>query len=488
MTSTQLRLDGPNAVYASQHDEVAFVVDDVDGSIPRGLRGALLKNGPGPMKVGADPVALLDATGLVSSLVFDDGAARFLCRHVKTPLYEAEAAAKRMVRRRVFTNRPGRFKNVFDANVGDAVAHDVYPFAGRLFATGDGSHYALDPSSLRTLGRESFGLPKGVDLSPMTKRDAATDRLITYTTAGKKDRVRFVEIDERLKVVASAEARLRRAFSLVHDVAFTQRWYVVAENPASLSLTRLLSGRSTAWEAFEPRVGEPVLLHLVPRGGEGRAPIAIPLPADVRLVFHVANAYEDGAHVVVDVCAHDGWLDFRHTMPAELRARDGVPTPAPAPDVRLLRARIDPATGAVDVAYVGAARVEQPEVDERRHGAKYDVVWSAAPGTPGGEPDPRFLLWWHALQKVAIASGTIRAWDAGPNVYVSQPAFAPRPGGTAEDDGWLLAWTTDAAARTTGVVVLDARDPSTGPIATLRLGGLYPSASHVRWAPDVLPA
>ncbi len=481
---------GPDTVYAEQPDEVTFVVNDVDGTIPPALSGALLKNGPGRLSAGDDPLSVPDGPGMLSALVLDRGAARFLCRYVRTSLYEEETAAKKMLRRRLFTNRPGRLKNVLDVNVGDPINHDVYPFAGRIFASGNSSHYAIEPSSLKTIGKETFGLSKHALLTPMTKLDPTTNHLVTHATfvkPGRQDAFTFVEIDERLRLVAEASTTLHRSLTFTHDVAFSQRWYAVVENPAALSVPRALSGKGRLWDALQWSADAPAILHLVPRGkDDGRAPRALTLPPEVRTVFHLANAYDDGEDFVIDVCATYGRVDFRSQAPPELRARDDLPlTKTPGGVVLRLRAR--PSSPACEGSAFGTTAGETPEVNERFHGLRHRCVWLATPESTGDEPDPNMTLWYHGIAKLDVDTKTTKIWSAGPRCYVSQPAFAPRPGATLEDDGYLLVWVTDADAHRTDVVVLDARDPSTGPIARIKLGALFPAANHVRWAAGMLP-
>ncbi|QRZ05056.1 carotenoid oxygenase family protein [Mycolicibacterium austroafricanum] len=56
--------------------------------------------------------------------------------------------------------------------------------------------------------------------------------------------------------------------------------------------------------------------------------------------------------------------------------------------------------------------------------------------------------------------------------------FAPRPGATAEDDGWLLTVEYRAAHKTSRLVILDAADPSRGPVATAQLASHIPQGFH----------
>jgi all-trans-8'-apo-beta-carotenal 15,15'-oxygenase len=66
--------------------------------------------------------------------------------------------------------------------------------------------------------------------------------------------------------------------------------------------------------------------------------------------------------------------------------------------------------------------------------------------------------------------------------------FVARAGGRAEDDGWLLVLVYDPAADASNITVLDARDPSTGPLGRAWFDHLVPPTFHGAFAPAPLGA
>ena len=60
--------------------------------------------------------------------------------------------------------------------------------------------------------------------------------------------------------------------------------------------------------------------------------------------------------------------------------------------------------------------------------------------------------------------------------------FAPRPGGKAEDDGWLLTFVYDAGKDASELVVYDAQRMG-GPIARLAVPQRVPNGFHGLWVP-----
>ena len=65
---------------------------------------------------------------------------------------------------------------------------------------------------------------------------------------------------------------------------------------------------------------------------------------------------------------------------------------------------------------------------------------------------------------------------AVPEHWPSEPAFVPRPGGTAEDDGLVLSLMLDGVKGVSYVLVMDAADLST--LATVDLPESLPFPSH----------
>jgi carotenoid cleavage dioxygenase len=74
-------------------------------------------------------------------------------------------------------------------------------------------------------------------------------------------------------------------------------------------------------------------------------------------------------------------------------------------------------------------------------------------------------------------------WFAGSTAHVGESVFAADPAGTQEDDGWLVNAVYDDVRDATDVVVLDARDVTHGPIATVQLPRRVPFGFHANWFP-----
>jgi len=84
-----------------------------------------------------------------------------------------------------------------------------------------------------------------------------------------------------------------------------------------------------------------------------------------------------------------------------------------------------------------------------------------------------------ALMKLDLGSGETRIWSAAPRGFVSEPIMVPRPGATAEDDGWVLGLFWNGARRASDLVVLDAASMQEQALVELPLA--IPHGLHGSW-------
>ena len=71
--------------------------------------------------------------------------------------------------------------------------------------------------------------------------------------------------------------------------------------------------------------------------------------------------------------------------------------------------------------------------------------------------------------------------EFGPGRHPSEGVFVGDPDGSAEDDGWVLAWVYDEATDRSEVSVLDSRDFAGDPVATVDLPRRVPYGFHGSW-------
>lgn len=475
----------------SRPDPVAKTVTDIEGALPAGLRGALLRNGGGAFRFGPDTLNYFDAPGLAAGLSFGAGGVRLRAAMVGSALWREQSAAGRMTRRGVFTNLPGRFANAFKVVPSNPVNHDIYAYGGRVIASNDPEHVALDPRTLETIGPERWGgaAPRGAMMSPMPRVDPASGRLVVWAQPqrpGRPDRLQFLELDERFDVVRRAEpVALGAGPVLVHGHAFSERWYVCAELPARLSLLPAMLGTKTLFQSFAFPEGSSPTIVLVARDGTSRA-VRVATPGRVAIIFHCINAFDDGEHVVLDCVSYETPVPFDALAPADHLRRHGLPERVTGSMPRVVRYVIDPASArVVSTKTIADVPSEALDIDHRRRGRRHRYLYGPVPESAGDEPATSFYGYFHGVARIDADDGTSERWSAGPGRLCSPPAFAARPGSDVEGDGWLLTWVIDSASGNTDVVVHDAQEVARGPIATVHLGVGLPGVSHSNFEPSI---
>lgn len=453
------------------------------GQLPTDLRGTLLRNGPGVQHAGHTPVHFLDGYAMVAAAQFEDGQVTYHARHVDLPLARQEAQARHLLGRRPFTNRPGgRLANVLRLQLSTCAGHDVYAWGGSVVAADVGGHFTLDPSSMDTTGPAPLNTLGGglAQLSPMPRINPFTGHLAAYVmTPGLlgHDSVTFVEFDTQWREQGRVKRSLGVKGALLHDMAVTEHHYVVVQF-GLLDVGSAASGGAVVLDALRLPPGAARLLAL-PRQGDGPVRV-MPLP-DHHQSFHIANAYEDAGRLVVDTVIYEGALDFDVLNPPGLGRQGPAPWPAgPRGGPWLARHTLQLDSGAHKVSVHRQAAGEAPSVRDSLNGRRHRFAYVSAQGSRGDEPVDNAYYWYHGVAKLDCDAGTTAGlWDAGPRTFVSAPQFVAR--GEQEDDGWVLAWTHDAAQDTGSLVVLDAQDLARGPVARVSLPAPLPPASHVSW-------
>jgi carotenoid cleavage dioxygenase-like enzyme len=228
--------------------------------------------------------------------------------------------------------------------------------------------------------------------------------------------------------------------------------------PLYFDIQAAMSGGSLL--AWRPEDG--TRIALIPRDG---GPVRWS-HTDTFWCWHGANAFDDGdgpdAPVVLDY--------VQWNAPGGL-----VPGPKQS---ALVRAMIDPRTGAVRQDVIDRGTLELPRIDDRAIGGHHQrIALAGVTGrrpVVGGDHD--------ALNFVDTRTGNRVQWDAG-DLAVSEPVFAPRPGTYDADDGWWVTFATNRANGDSWFLVLPADEPSNGPVARVRIPTRVPLGLHGSWLP-----
>jgi carotenoid cleavage dioxygenase-like enzyme len=428
----------------------------VHGKPPAGLQGSLFRNGPAKFhRPGGSVGHWFDGDGMVRRFTIQDGRASLAARFVDTPKRRADTAANAVVTGGFGTARGkgtsiGSADDVNGANISVLLAGD------ELWALWEaGSPFAMDPDTLETRGLKVLR----PDLAGMPflahPRYEPDGTVWNIGLSGKK------AIVWRLSPGGAVEAAtlidLPRA-SYVHDFTATARHLVIVLQPW---IQERLIAPLTAGYAWRPDLGTQILV--IDKADPGKRRI---FETDPLFVFHMGDAWEETDGTIrFDLCA-DADASFAVEGGAALVA-GRRPAALARPDLRLYALRPD---GTCTVERPGVV-AEFPKADDRFAGAPRSRTAFAGSGR-GDNP---------LFQSLGVRDWTrdrVDSFDFGPRHLVEEALFVPRPGGTAEMDGWLLGASINLDARASELHVFDARRVAAGPVCTWRADVALPISLH----------
>ncbi|MFM8605146.1 MAG: carotenoid oxygenase family protein [Cyanobium sp.] len=461
--------------WASAFRNVGVELSDVPvaaarGTIPEALLGTLYRNGPGRLERGGQWVHHpFDGDGMITALRFEGGQAVLRNRFVRTVGWQAEEQAGRFVYRGVFgTQKPGGpLANAFDLRLKNIANTHVVRLGDQLLALWEAAEpHALDPDTLETRGLSRLdGLLKpGEAFSAHPRFDPGhhgEPRMVTFgVKAGPTSTIRLMEFatqdDPAAGVKAGQLLAERRdsfkGFAFLHDFAITPHWAVFLQNAVAFNPLPFVLGQKGAAQCLASKPGQAGAFWLIPRPGAGSsgpdgalaAPLQVPAPEG--FVFHHLNAFEarDGAELVIDSIVY---ADFPSIGPGtDFRAIDFDTIP----EGQLVRCRLNLADGTVRTERLSERCCEFAMVNPEREGLAARYAWMAVAERETGN-DPL-----QAIKKLDLISGERRVWSAAPRGFVSEPLMVPRPGASAEDDGWVLCLVWNGARCASDLVILDA--------------------------------
>ena len=436
-----------SGIHAPMREELTLQDLNVTGTIPPALDGRYLRIGPNPIVPNPAGYHWFSGDGMVHAVAIKQGQAL----SYRNRWIRSNAVAKALGEQPASGPRHGGF---------DTVNTNILSVGGRTFALVEAGSFPVELSE--TLDAQTYnpfdGTLKGSftahpHLDPLTGEQHAIAYEATDPTT-----VRHVVIASNGRVVREEPVAVQHGPS-IHDCAITTRYALILDLPVTFSIRTHVGGHlfPYRWNPdHQARIG------LLPRAAGGDETIWIDI--DPCYIFHVTNAYDlaDG-RVVLDAVVYD-------TMFAES-------TKGPDALSRgLERWTIDPVTHTVERRTIDATPQEFPRLDERRFGQLYRYAYTL--GLP--ERGEQFIGA-NFLLKHDLESGERQVHDFGEDNYPGEFVFVPAHENSAEDEGWLVGLVVDMKADTTDLAILDARDFTGAPVATIRIPHRVPPGFHGNW-------
>ncbi|ROT64719.1 Beta,beta-carotene 15,15'-monooxygenase [Penaeus vannamei] len=310
---------------------------------PEWLKGRLVYNGPGLTKVGQNEYRhAFDASAILQKFEIEDGQVNYSSRFIRSKTYEQNQAAGAITRAEFGTPAPaskGMFSRFLDAMDPEKMFSDNALVS--VVNIGP-QHYAMcetpfmlqvNTQSLETEERINVNKKHGL-MTQSPHPIIASDGVYTVGqgvgVTGPKYSILRYPLDGNLKqgkIVASVPARWRLSPAYMHSMAMTENYAILIEQPLAVSLSELLSDIVSNAPFIDGLKwhNEPVLIHVVDR--QTWKHVKTRYVTDPFFFMHVANAYEEGDHIIMDIPTYKDATILHNMFISTLREQRGKNSP-----------------------------------------------------------------------------------------------------------------------------------------------------------------
>jgi all-trans-8'-apo-beta-carotenal 15,15'-oxygenase len=438
------------------------------GRLPRGLRGAFIRNGPARHALGGVRYQhWFDGDGLVQKYEIGTHAINHRGRLVRTEKFVADSKAGHPVRAAFGTPVPEAEPLTGPDSINVANTSVVH-HGGELMALWEGgSAYRLDERTLDTRGPkvwspEYAGMP--FSAHPKIEPDGTLWNFGVFSLRSLLSIYRVKPGGELAQAVTIPVPKI----AMVHDFAVTERHLVFLLPPLVFDAERARGGETFLdSHRWQPELGLRVLVLAKDRLDQ---PMWFELPTG--FVFHLGNAWEDGSGVIrLDYMrAPDAWhatVGLKQIMQGRHVDHEYA---------RLTQVEIDTRNGRARQTVLPLVS-EFPRVDPRVVGRHHRALFVAERVDPGDRPG------YDTVTRFDTTSGRADRYRYGSDVLVEEHVFVPRPGSTREGEGWLVGSALDVRRRQTLFSVFDAKNLAAGPLAQGTMARLMPLGLHAIFVP-----
>ncbi|CAK1549423.1 unnamed protein product [Leptosia nina] len=454
---------------------------EITGEIPNWLRGTLLRNGPGSLKVGSMRYKhLFDSAALIHRFSIQNGRVTYQCRFLRSNTYKKNQAAQRIVVTEFGTEAvPDPCHSIFDRigaifKPGDTITDNamisLYPFGDEVYAFTEGPViHRIDTKTLETMERRN--LTESIAIVNHTSHPHVMPNGDVYNVGMSvvSGRIKHVivkfpyhekgDMFAHAHVVGSLKPRWILHPAYMHSFGISDNYFIIVEQPLTISLVQMthivLIRRDTGQELKRYR-------------------------AETFFFLHVINCYEQGDKVLVDLCAYKDAnildamyvhaIETMQTNPDYAECFRGRPK-------RFEMNLTDPNLTKIEPRCLADIGCETPRIDyDKCNGHSYRYFYAI-----GSEVDVEHT---GVLIKVDTKTREMVTWW-NHDCYPSEPIFVPSPDAKGEDDGVIIsALVYGKDDRRIDLLVLDARDLTEIGRAKFTTPSPAPKCLHGWFLPD----
>jgi carotenoid cleavage dioxygenase-like enzyme len=443
--------------FAPVRDEIIADSLTVIGQLPPDLSGMFVRNGPNPQFPPIGRYHWFDGDGMLHGVRICNGQAQYRNRYVRTKGFRIEQDADRAIWTGLL--EPPQFDNPYGPSKNTANTALVW-HAGQFLALWEGgAPHVIKLPNLETNGLYTYNDKLVSAFTAHPKVDPVTGEMMFfgYSLAGPPY-LHYGVISAAGELLRTVPIDLSMGV-MMHDFAITEHYTIFMDLPLTFNPVRMQRGEPVLM--FEPE--RPSRFGIVPRYGDN---------SDIRwfesppcYVFHTLNAYEEGDEVVLVAC---------HMSSTSVLMDEPTPSETDGDKPRLYRWRFNLKTGSVREEALDESLSEFPRMNEQYTGRAMRYGYTAR---MAAEPVPLF----DGLIKYDFNNSTSQTHEFGAGRYGGEAVFVPRPGATAEDDGWLLTFVYDRSEETSELVVVNARDMAGEPVARVLIPQRVPYGFHGAW-------
>jgi all-trans-8'-apo-beta-carotenal 15,15'-oxygenase len=430
----------------------------LEGRWPSALKGTFFRNGPAQHQRGNIRYDhWFDGDGMVHRWGVGEGRVSYKNRFVKTAKRNAEVAADRFIYPAGGTEIPGS-AGVTSPDGVNVANTSILAVGNKIWALWEGgSPTRMDAKTLETEGFVAFADNlRGAPFSahPRVGQDG---RIWNIGSLGNMMAVYRLKPDGTLDAV---KLHAIPAVGLIHDFILTDKSVVVI-----LPSTTLINGNTPIFTRVQGVAGQAMRVLIFDRETLAQTR-AVDLPPGY--VFHFGNGWEDAAGTIrFDMC-HSPDLDhlqqMRPVMRGDLAALKQTQTTSKLVTI--------PRVGDVRIEVIAAA-TEFPRTNPNFNTVANRYIYAATQSAPGTRS-----VWHDGLVKMDLRTGRNQRFAFGNGWLAEEHVFVPRPGGTREDDGWLVGTALNYKRAQTCLNVFRADRLSDGPIARAWLHVAMPLGFH----------
>lgn len=403
---------------------------EVVGSIPKELSGLYLRNGPNPM--GSPNVKRyhwFTGEGMLHGVKIDAGRAIW---------YRNRLVGGGQSNTHVISHG-GKIYAIVEAGVSpveidkELNSLSSEPFYGTLQTEGFTAHTKFDSQS-KELHGITYAFPRG-------------SYEAHYVVVGKDGRVKRTD----LLPLSSG--------TMLHECAITENYLLVFDLSITFNFSRLARGYFPfSWnDDHQARIG---LLNRKSNNGEIKW-----FNIDPCYFFHTVNANEDPhGNVVVDAMRYQRTFDEDWNGPF---------TEFPP---LLTRWSLNLTNGSAYEQQLDDQPAEFPRMHPDLNGKFNRFGYSLGIGS-GVKPDFGRVI------KYDFVKNINEVYELGEGKEGAEPVFIPSENQKSEDEGYLMTYIYDKASDKSNLVIFNAQNIKSGPIAQIKLPQRVPFGFHGSWVP-----